>query len=114
MKFPKEKIVELKKSHGDIFQAMIQYKNEDGEKKKIEFIHRKPTFEDYENVQKDAAEQGGAVANLNLVAGIVLEPAPSQISAEITLCPMAVEQWITKTIRPFFGGDVVEVSSKKL
>ena len=114
MKFQSEKIAELKKVNGDIYQANIQYKDEDGELKSIEFIHRKPTFEDYESVQKDAAVQGVVVANLNLVTGIVLEPEPAKISAQIAVCPMAIEQWITKNIRPFFGGEVVEVSSKKL
>ena len=114
MTFSKEKIEELKKVHGEIFQGVIKYKNEDGELKSIEFIHGKPSFEDYESFQNDVMKQGSAVANQNLMTGLVLAPEPIEIAKQIGDCPIATDQWIMKNVLPFLGGDVVEVSSKKL
>lgn len=114
MDLSKEKIEELKKAHGNIFQALIQYRNEDGEKKTIEFIHRRPSYGDYEGFQNDIMKQGSAVANQNLITGMTLEPSGVKIAEQLGECPIAVDQWIMKNVLPFFGGDVVEVSSKKL
>lgn len=114
MDIPKERIEELKKINGSIFQAVIQYRDEDGEKQTIEFIHRRPSYEDYETFQNDVMKLSGPVANHNLIAGMTLEPAGSKIAEQLGDCPIAVDQWVMKNVLPFFGGDVVEVSSKKL
>lgn len=114
MKITEEQIAELKTTNGTIFQGTISYKNDEREIKTIEFIYKKPCFEDYESVQNDVVKQGSAIANQNLLAGLIVYPEPSKVIPEFSECPIAMDSWITKNIIPFFGGDILEVSSKKL
>lgn len=114
MKIDKEKIEELKKTHGDLFKARVLYKDEDQVQHSIEFVHRKPRFEDYERFQKDVVRMGSAIANQNLITGLVIHPASADVSAQLSACPIAADQWIMKNVLPYFGGDIEEVSSSKL
>lgn len=114
MDIQKEKIDELKKVHGDIYQGTITFKDSEGKKVSIEFIHKKPAFEQYEGFQNDVMKLGAASSNSNLMASIIVHPAPSEVVGQFASCPIAVDQWVGKNVLPFFGGDVLEASSKKL
>lgn len=109
-----EKIKKLKAAHGDIFKGRIKYRDENKVEKNIEFVHRKPTFEDYEGFQADMVKMGGAVANQNLIVGMVVTPEGTDIAKQLGSCPVAVDRWVLKNVLPYFGGDVEEVSSEKL
>jgi len=114
MKVTKEKIEELKTAHKDIYAAVIKYKDENGDVKNVEFIHKKPFFEDYESFQNEIQKQGSSVATLNLIAGIIVYPEPAEIVTQLQACPMATDKWMLENISPFFGGDVLEATSTKL
>ncbi len=110
----KERIEELKKTHGDIYQGTVSWRDEEAQEHRVEFIHKKPGFSDYEAFQQDAQKLSPAAANQNLVASLILDPPSGQVLEELNKAPLALDQWLMKNILPFFGGEVVEAKSRKL
>lgn len=110
----KERVEELKKVHGNIYKGVISYKDSEGKKVEIVFVHKEPAFEQYESFQNDIMKLGAAVSNSNLLASIIVDPAPAEIVPKFAGCPIALDQWVMKNVLHFFGGDVQETSSKKL
>jgi len=82
--------------------------------RKVEFIHKAPTYETFEKFQIDAARMSPTVAEQNLVVSLILEPSGLEMAATFTKCPLAMDRWFQNNILPRFGGNVVEASSKKL
>ena len=113
-KLTKEQIEQLKTQHGNIYEASIVYRNPEGKKKEIQFIHREPSFAEYEMLQKEVAGSGPLIAMQNLVASVIVHPKAAAISSMFSECPIALDRWFTKAILPFFGGDVLETQSLKL
>ena len=109
-----ERIEELKKEHGQIFEATIIYKNADGEQKEIRFLHRAPMHVEYEQLQRQAIQGDPVIAARNMVASIIIDGDPAATVKELSQCPIAFDRWFSKAILPFFGGDVVEAQSRKL
>ena len=107
-----ELIQELKEKHGEVFEATISYRNEQGAPETVRFYHRRPTFEHYEAFQVDVIKASMPVANQNLIASITLHPAGAEVVGQLQSCPIALDRWLQKVVLPIFGGDVIEVSSK--
>jgi hypothetical protein len=113
MKVEKEKLEQLKAAHPDgLFEGGIDFNDADGILHGVEFIYRKPITADIEAHSK-TAQRNPIVANLNIVASIIVYPEPGPIIDRIREYPAAYGRFVDEAISPFFGANVT-VKSKKL
>lgn len=68
-----EKIAELKKKYGDIYQADISFVDENDKKIEVSVIHKKPDVDDFETFQKESANSV-STAYRNLFHNTVVYP----------------------------------------
>ena len=113
-KLSEDRIQELKAVYGEISHAVIRWRDENSKEHRVEFVHKRPSFENYEAFQSDIPKLGLASANRNLIASLCIHPESNDVVGRLDECPIAVDNWLGKVVLPTFGGDVVEAGSTKL
>jgi hypothetical protein len=109
----KEKLEQLKKAHpGGIFEGSISFNDEDENVHDVEFIYRRPTTADIEAHAK-TSQKNPIVANLNIIASLIVYPESGPIIDQIREFPAAYGRFVEEAISPFFGANV-SVRSRRL
>ena len=112
MELNETKIEELKRMHPEgIFASEIRFDSEDGQYT-IEFVHRKPTTADLE-AHGAQGTKNPIVANLNLLASLIIYPESGPIIEKIRGYPAAYGRFVEECIVPFYGANV-QTKRKKL
>lgn len=113
MNIEKETLEQLKKSHpGGIYEGSITFEDEEHNQREVCFIHRKPTTADIEAHSK-TAQRSPLVANLNIIAGLIIYPEPGPVIDAIREYPAAYSRFVDEGISHFFGGNV-SIKTRKL
>lgn len=98
----KEKIEELKKQHGKIYQATLTYNDATKQSQKLTLTYRAPKLEEIERLQQ-TAQKSATVANLELLTTIVVHPSTKDITNTLKELPAVVGQFIQQEVLPFLG-----------
>jgi len=113
MDIAKEKIVELKKEHGEIYLGELSFTDGDGANREIKFVYRQPVLSDFESMQQEVGKNQ-SLAYRNLLSGVIVYPDRIEVMEQLDPFPVAITMWSDKHILPCFGGNVIKNSSKKL
>jgi hypothetical protein len=109
----KEKLEQLKKAHpGGLYEGSIEFNDEDEKLHGVEFIYRRPTTADIESHAR-AAQKNPIVANLNIIASMIVYPESGPVIDQIREFPAAYGRFVDEAISPFFGANV-SIKSRKL
>jgi len=113
MKIEKERLEALKKDYPTgVYEGSISFSDEADSVHEVEFLYRKPTIADIEAHSK-SAQRNPIVANLNIIASLIVYPEAGPIIDQIRDYPAAYGRFVDEAISPFFGANVT-VKSRKL
>ena len=113
MELSEAKIEELKRTYPEgIFESEIRFDCENEIQHTVEFVYRKPTTADLE-AHGAQATKNPIVANLNLLASLIIYPDPGPIIEKIREYPVAYGRFVDECIVPFYGANV-QTKRKKL
>jgi hypothetical protein len=109
----KERLEQLKLAHpGGLHEGTVEFNDDENRFHRVEFIFRRPTTADIESHAK-ASQRNPVIANLNLIASLIVYPESGPVIDEIREFPVAYSRFVDEAVNPFFGGNV-SVRSRKL
>ena len=91
--------------------ALAGCNDDKGERHELEFIYRRPSVADMEAFNK-AVIKSSITAQSNLLASLIVHPAPADIVNELAPYPPVVAEFINENVTPFFGTAIVSRSSR--
>ena len=77
MDIEQAQIEELKKKHGQIYEGVISFNDEEDKPREVEFVFREPKTADVEAYSKNAQTGGIITGNLNFIQTLVVYPEPA-------------------------------------
>lgn len=95
----------------ELLRGDISFTDDKGEKRELEFIFRRPSVADMEAFNK-AVLKSSITAQSNLLASLIVYPAPAEIVNELAEYPPVVADFINENVTPFFGTSIVSRSSR--
>ena len=112
-KITKETIEKVKAQHPDseLYRGEVSFNDDKGERHELEFIYRRPSVADMEAFNK-AVIKSSITAQSNLLASLIVHPAPADIVNELAPYPPVVAEFINENVTPFFGTAIVSRSSR--
>lgn len=103
----------LRERHGTIYRGEIRVPAAGArEEEVVVFLFRRPVHRDSEALLS-RARQSPAVANRNLLAGVILCPAPASVVDRLRDAPIALASFVESELLPFLGA-AAEVASSEI
>lgn len=103
----------LRERHGKLYRGEIRVPAADGgDDEMVVFLFRRPVHRDSEALIS-RARQSPAIANRNLLAGLIVHPAPASVVDRLRDAPIALASFIESEILPFLGS-AAEVASSEI
>ena len=103
----------LRERHGKIYRGEIRVPAAAGDKEEeVVFLFRRPVHRDSEALLA-RARQSPATANRNLLAGVILYPAPGSVVDRLRDAPIALAAFVEAELLPFLGS-AAEVASSEV
>lgn len=108
-----ETIAKVKEQHPDmeLYRGGVSFNDDNGERRELEFIYRRPSVADMEAFNK-AVLKSSVTAQSNLLASLIVYPAPADIVNGLAAYPPVVADFINERVAPFFGTAIVSRSSR--
>ena len=102
----------LRERHGTIYRGEIRVPQAAGSEERVVFLFRRPVHRDSEALLA-RARQSPATANRNLLAGVILYPAPASVVDRLRDAPIALAAFVEAELLPFLGS-AAEVASSEV
>ncbi|MGL4986038.1 MAG: DUF6848 family protein [Treponemataceae bacterium] len=112
MDLTKEKVAELKATHGEIYNSEYRWSDKDGQMHTLAFVYKKPVMAHLEMFQKES-EKSPVIAQSNLMRNLIVYPEASDVMKKVEIYTSVIADFVTEEVVPFFG-KVTERKSVKL
>lgn len=112
-KIAKETIEKIKAQYPDmeLRRGVVSFNDDKGERHELEFIYRRPSVADMEVFNKTVLKSS-MTAQSNLLASLIVYPAPAEVVEELAPYPPVIADFINECVTPFFGTAIVSRSSR--
>lgn len=97
-----EKIAELKKTHGRLLRADINYLDASKKPQRIDIYFRPPTMDEIERLQS-TAQKSPRVGNMELLRTVIVHPDAKGVVDALQDLPAVVGRFVQDEIMPFLG-----------